>query len=403
MTVSRCRENDAVKQRGSAGSIRATKVSQARPRAVTGDLTGNFLRQGDSPGEAVLDAAGFRAAFKQRYTGPEVENTLARLRRTEEGRVFTRILDGNDARVTVDAATIRRMEDVEKVFQGLVRREAQTPGAEAQAMVAKWFSPRNFGDSLMGVKGSDPVAWVQSLAHPIRTLRELPKNIQITGADAAMRMYRLSKKTAGGFDPAAHRLGDYAKEVHTVGLRAVARQNRADEELTLLFDQWTRNGEKILDNTAELLTSNAVFSVQFRGQKAAEGRSGRGAPVTVNTGTDTPWTKFKRYLDTSIRAIRTEEGADRTLVLRGIASAFVPTRTDFAQALNEKLIPAVLGATKGLPKSKLIELEDALGRVLTPDELARAEFDHLVKELREATRNAIPGDLESPERNGFHR
>ena len=106
------------------GSIRAYQsLLKQDPAPVTGDLTGNFLRQGDSPGEAVLDAAGFRAAFKQRYTGPEVENTLARLRRTEEGRVFTRILDGNDARVTVDAATIRRMEDVEKVFQGLVRRE----------------------------------------------------------------------------------------------------------------------------------------------------------------------------------------------------------------------------------------------------------------------------------------
>lgn len=258
--------------------------------------------------------------------------------------------------VTLDGIQLRKLADFENSFSAQRLAETENLVSVAQGLIRSWSRPPMVDKVFRNIDIKDPRTWV----------------------DTALRAgYRGAQHYRRLLDPQAHRFGDFHENVLASAQVAVTRQERANEELTLLADQWIRKGDNYRDNTLRYLTTNEAFFIHFRGQKAVTDEGlGVGVPAIMNQGEFTPWQQFKSYI------LGLQDPAE-SLALKAVAYAYVPRRANLEQS---KFSEFILGnALKWLK-----EIDDQADLLSDAEQLTA-----FVEKIKKYTEDQIGVDLDA--------
>lgn len=291
----------------------------------------------------ILDQDAYRNALNTRYvqSGEEGVNKLFGNLMTQRDD-FRRLMTGPAANaVPVSRADVLRLGQMERLLIQASKDEKLQESSKALAMINLWKSPEFSSSNLLGMNGTDPLAWIKRF---VKTEGRAPATFRGASqfaTEAGVRLHRGATKVVRAIDPTAHRTAPLARNIQEASLIAVSRQTRANEEMTLLFDQWVRKGDKIADNVVEFLTTNRVFNLEFKGQKVVgkDGLGAGGVAVTNQSGR-TPWDKFSSYI-----LELPDDAAQANYALTAAAHAFLPRATD-ANTIGPQIIGAALKSLK---------------------------------------------------------
>ncbi len=262
-----------------------------------------FKLDPNDPTKVLVDRSDFTDAFNSRYgliTDPDNANSPAFKKFVGD---VNRVLDNSGAPQltntldrTFSAQDLRKLAEAELVYKAGRRAEKESLTSVAEGLVRSWAQPPALKKIFAQMDVTDPTAWVNA---GLRTV------------------FRVAGNFNKFFDPEVHRLGNFSENALVSAQVAVTKQGRANEELTLLSDQWVREKQNYVENVSRFLTTNETYFIRFKGQKAeTTDRLGVGIPAIMNQGEKTLWKQFKEY-------ILGLEDAQAALALRATAFAYL--------------------------------------------------------------------------------
>ena len=303
-------ENRTVHMQNALASIRdsITKYDQdlvARQTAEAPLVASDrklFKVDPNDPTQVIVNRSDFTKAFNSRYgliTDPDNANSPAFKKFVGD---VNRVLDNSGAQLantldrTFTAQSLKKLADAELTYKAGRRAEKESLTSSAQGLVRSWAQPPALKQIFAQMDVTDPKAWINA---GLRTV------------------FRAADNFNRFFDPEIHRLGNFSEDALVSAQIAITKQGRANEELTLLSDQWVRQRKNYVLNVSRFLTTNETYFIRFKGQKAetAEGL-GVGIPAIMNQGEKTLWKQFKEY-------ILGLEDAQAALALRATAFAYL--------------------------------------------------------------------------------
>jgi len=376
---------------------RAIQTRQAAAQTPIID-TGKFLKGIDpnDPTKVIFDSDAYTAAIIDKYIVNASEGLKATLQRmVTQSPTFIEMAKRSRQGITpVSGQELQELRNFEKILINQVQAEVHRPESIARALIQTWKNPPLLKSVLLGIDNTSVISWFkQAQEGGLRSVR-LPSPVQAVAAVGGS-VYRTARKVERALDPGKSRVGDYADGVVTSSKAAITRQSRANEELTLLSDQWVRGGQSYSNNLARYLTTSDQLYIQFRAQKVPTDGLGVGAPVIMNQGEFSPWLGFKQYilgLDNPAEALAT----------KAVAYAFIPRNAKVSVEQGNQLIDELLNALGNLDKTvsfskKGLRAQRALGRKYTTAELARLEYEELIRHMREKSKSLL-GEVKDMDR-----
>lgn len=263
------------------------------------------------PTKARLDLNSYLTELKKKYT--DDAGTLDPLITDfiDNSQLHQRLVDTAGE---VTGRELKQLADFENTVTARAISEQESLTSVAQGLIRTWSQPSSLREVFKQIDILDPKTWLDRAALTNMALR--------TG-------FSTTKTIAKYFDPKVHRFGDYSERALTQAQLAMTRQSRANEELTLLSDQWVRQGENYVDNVNEYLTTDKAFFLHFRGQRAPTDEGlGVGLPAVMNQGEHTPWKQFKRYI------LGLEDPQD-SLAFKAVAFAYLGRGVEAGEQFNK--------------------------------------------------------------------
>jgi len=255
----------------------------------------------NDPSRVIFDRTKYVDELLNRYTvdlDPAIHGAVKKtILDSPAIRTLNDLKPNPNGSITLGAEELRKLADFENTYATQRINEAGAVTSVAQGLIRAWARPPIIDKVFRGMDVTDPKTWL----------------------DTALRAgFRTARGYRRMFDPMAHRFGDFNEGALTSAQVAITRQGRANEELTLLSDQWIREGKGYISNVTKYLTTDEAFFVQFRGQKKMTDEGlGVGVPALMNQGEFTPWKKFKSYI------LELDRPAE-ALALKAVAYAYVP-------------------------------------------------------------------------------
>jgi hypothetical protein len=292
-------------------------------------ISGGFIRVDPSdPTRFLLDQEAYRNVLKSAPREKATDEMFTLL--MNQNDVFRRLIRGTSTDpLSLSRSQVQLLTRIEQALITATQATKTEDAAIASSVVNLWKSPELSSQVLFKMNGSNPVDWAKTF---------------VTGATGVL--LRKANLLASKVDPLTHRTAPVARNIQETTLIASTRTDRANEEITLLFDQWVRNKANLLEELTGFLTTTRVFNIEFRGQKVVGPDGlGAGAVAVTNQGERTPWEKFRSYiLDTpdAAKLVRgTDDGGNTTLqanlALKALAYAFIPRASKATEPAGELL------------------------------------------------------------------
>tara|TARA_R100001509_G_scaffold69013_1_gene38292 strand:- start:1653 stop:7790 length:6138 start_codon:yes stop_codon:yes gene_type:complete len=279
------------------------KTKQIDEAPLIAENTTLFKVDPNDPTQVLVNQSDFTKAFDKRYgriSDPDNANSPAFKKFVDE---VNRVFDN-----TFTAQSLKKLADAELTYKANKLAEKESVTSLAQGLIRSWSQPPALKQIFSQIDSTNPSTWL----------------------DMGLRSsFRLSRNVRRYFDPQAHRFGDFDKNALNSAQIAVTKQQRANEELTLLSDQWVRQGDNYVENVSRYLTSNEAYFIRFRGQRVETSEGlGVGIPAIMNQGEKTPWKQFKEY-------ILGLDDAQAALALRATAFAYLGRGVEAGSEFNK--------------------------------------------------------------------
>jgi hypothetical protein len=336
----------------------------------------------DDPTRVLFNRDSYVDELVRRYTDdldPSIKDAVKdQIETSKIVRDIKKLRANSKGNITLDAQQLNQLSNYEKTLSArqVAQREAVTSVAEG--LIRSWAQPPTLKKVFSQIDKTDPISWLEG------------------GLRTGLRIARTVRRT---FDPQAHRFGDFSDNALNSARIAITKQGRANEELTLLSDQWVRQGENYTENVSRYLTTRTPFFIEFRGQRAATDEGlGVGAPAIMNQGERTPWQNFKSYI---LGLDKPEEA----LALRAVSYAYlgrgVEARAEF-NTFSSKILGIAIEELKRLDdQSDLLTDAQQLAQFVAKIKKETKKFAGLDPDANRTFAFVAKGILHGAVMNGF--